>query len=129
MTCTKCGEEKSTEAFPPDQRNPLRGGRSSNCRTCAVTANRRQKYPKKFGITLEQYDEMLATQGGVCAVCKQPEAVAREQALAVDHDHQPGGRVRGLLCNRCNRALGFFRDDPALLRAAADYLEAHAEER
>ena len=125
MTCTKCGADKEAGAFPPDQRNPLRGGRSSNCRTCAVTANRRQKYPKKFGITLEQYDEMLTAQGGVCAICKQPEAVSREQALAVDHDHTRNV-VRAILCNRCNRALGFFRDDPALLRAAAAYLEAHA---
>ena len=125
MTCTKCGKIKTAEEFPPDKRNPRRDGRSSNCRKCAVDANRRQKYPKKFGITLEQYNEMLVAQGGVCAICLQPEAVSREQHLAVDHDHT-SNKVRALLCNRCNRALGFMQDNAYLLRAAAAYLEAHA---
>ena len=124
MVCTKCQLDKPTDDFPPDNRNPLRNKRSSNCRACAVLANRKQKYQKKFGITLEEYERMLAEQGGVCAVCHQPENVAREQALAVDHDHV-SGKVRALLCNRCNRAIGFFRDDPVALRAAAEYLENH----
>jgi hypothetical protein len=89
----------------------------------------------KFNLTVEQYDQMLLVQGGVCAICKQPETHRHRGtgvvvSLAVDHDHRccPGRRscgncVRGLLCDRCN--LGRWPDDPALLRAAADYFERH----
>ncbi|HEX2193006.1 MAG TPA: endonuclease VII domain-containing protein [Acidimicrobiales bacterium] len=76
---------------------------------------------RKFGITIAEYDAMLAAQGGVCAVCKRPPTPGI--SLHVDHDHETG-RIRGLLCFRCNNALGDLEDDPALLRAAARYLEA-----
>lgn len=70
----------------------------------------------RFGITLAQYNELSDRQGGVCAVCRQP------AVLAVDHCHTTG-RIRGLLCMPCNTAIGQFRDDPGLLRAAATYVE------
>lgn len=73
----------------------------------------------KFGITVEQYNKMLAAQGGTCAICASTPGLRR---LAVDHDHETG-IVRGLLCGPCNRALGMFRDDPALLAAAIRYLQ------
>lgn len=63
---------------------------------------------RRYGLTIAQYDEMLAAQGGVCAICRQPETYARLgkiQRLAIDHDHETG-MIRGLLCNRCNRRLG-----------------------
>ena len=71
----------------------------------------------RFGITLADYEAIAKAQGGVCAVCCQP------AVLAVDHCHTTG-KVRGLLCMPCNTAIGQFRDDPALLRAAAIYVEA-----
>lgn len=77
-------------------------------------------YLRKYGITLAQYDEMYAAQGGECAIC----AATSDRRLHVDHDHATGA-VRSLLCTRCNPGIGYFMDDPALLRAAADYLEAH----
>ncbi len=61
---------------------------------------------------------MLVDQGGVCALCR------TAPAAHVDHDHATGG-VRELLCFNCNGGLGQFKDDPALLRAAARYVEAH----
>lgn len=74
-----------------------------------------------YGITVEQYDEMLVAQGGVCAICKTlPEADGRTP-LQVDHDHSTG-RIRGLLCSPCNTAIGSLRDDPQLLAAAMEYL-------
>ena len=73
-------------------------------------------------VTDDEYAELLERQGGVCAICRQPESVPG-RSLAVDHDHATGA-VRGLLCGRCNRALGYFRDDPALLAAAITYLAA-----
>ncbi len=77
----------------------------------------------QYGITPEQYDSMLAAQGGHCAICPrtQQENVKRRR-LAVDHDHVTG-RVRGLLCYRCNVAIGHLDDEPARARAAAEYLE------
>lgn len=88
-----------------------------------TTAWKRQQ---KYGITSEQYDELLASQGGVCAICGQPERSKSRNGhllkLAVDHDHETG-TVRGLLCDRCNRGLGFFGDDPERLAAAIAYLQ------
>ncbi len=83
---------------------------------------------KRFGMTKEQYDEMAAAQGNVCAICSQPETASirgRVLTLAVDHCHE-SGNIRALLCSACNRALGGFRDDPAILRSAIAYLEKHA---
>jgi hypothetical protein len=68
---------------------------------------------------------MVAAQHDVCAICHEPETVekyGRVQPLSVDHDHVTG-QVRRLLCNSCNRGIGYFRDNPVLLRAAAEYLE------
>jgi hypothetical protein len=73
---------------------------------------------RKFGITIEQYEEMLANQGGGCAICgRRPGKIS----LHVDHDHETG-RIRGALCFRCNNALGDFADNGDWLVAAANYL-------
>lgn len=82
---------------------------------------------KAFGIGLDGYNEMLSKQGGVCAVCSKPETVTRDgkpRWLAVDHCHETG-KIRGLLCTRCNNGLGQYGDDPELLRSAAIYLRHH----
>jgi len=78
-----------------------------------------------FGIGLAEYGDMLVAQNGVCAICRNAEKEERNdkrKALAVDHDHVTGG-IRGLLCSACNTGIGKFGDDPAILRAAADYLD------
>lgn len=81
-----------------------------------------------YGITPERYEELLVSQGGVCAICYQPETVkrkaAKESLLCVDHDHVTG-EVRQLLCDACNRGLGYFRENPDRLRSAAAYIEKH----
>jgi len=75
----------------------------------------------KFGITLLKYNEMLASQGGLCRGCSAPSSA--KGTLHVDHDHKTG-RVRGLLCVACNTAIGLLQDDPSLCRRMADYLES-----
>lgn len=78
-----------------------------------------------YNLTVEDYAILLQNQCGVCCICKQPETTIVENALmplSVDHDHKTG-KVRGLLCFKCNRGLGQFNDSPVLLRTAADYLE------
>src|SRR6266851_7644995 len=73
-----------------------------------------------YGISVEEYDALLARQNGKCAICREkPEG----QTLCVDHCHVTG-RIRGLLCRNCNVGLGNYRDDPRLMRAGAAYLEA-----
>ena len=84
--------------------------------------DRRYHLKRRYGLTVEQYDEMLAAQGGVCAICGRPPR--DDISLHVDHDHETG-RVRGLTCFRCNNALGDFNDDPRLLERAAAYLDDH----
>lgn len=76
---------------------------------------------KNYGLTPEQYDEMLERQGGGCAICGKPPG---DIALHVDHCHDTG-RVRGLLCFSCNAGLGQFRHDPQLLGRAMDYAAIH----
>ena len=82
---------------------------------------------RHYGITLSEYDAMLLSQNGCCAICRKAEANeirGKVISLAVDHDHATGA-VRALLCSACNTALGLFQDDPSLLQAAMDYLRHH----
>jgi len=78
------------------------------------------KFRSAYKITLDQYNEMLARQGSVCAICKGPHR-GRGKYFHVDHDHKTGV-VRGLLCGDCNFGLGFFHDEPSLLMVAKEYL-------
>jgi hypothetical protein len=80
---------------------------------------------KKYGLTSVEYTAMFNSQGGKCWICQQR---SFRKALAVDHCHQTG-RVRGLLCSRCNYGLGVFFDAPGRLRRAAEYLERQPEPR
>lgn len=82
---------------------------------------------KRFGLTLADYQTMLADQSGVCAVCEQPEKDmngGKVRWLAVDHNHTTGA-IRGLLCGNCNKAIGFFCEDARRFHRAAAYLDRH----
>jgi hypothetical protein len=90
-----------------------------------MTASRtsRAKTAYKYGLKPIDYDRMLVEQGGACLICRtRPTARGKFLPLVIDHDHATDA-VRGLLCSSCNIGLGFFDDEPALLRAAAAYLE------
>lgn len=82
---------------------------------------------KNFGITLDDYNEMLEAQGGVCAICGGEES-GRYQYLAVDHDHQTK-KIRGLLCHKCNKGIGCLKDSVDVLQSAIRYLTANGPER
>ena len=81
-----------------------------------------------YSITLEQYTEILLDQKGVCAICGSPETCSDGidgiRPLAVDHDHKTG-KIRGLLCNMCNKMLGCARDNTETLIRGAKYLKEH----
>lgn len=83
----------------------------------------------KFGITPEQFNKMLKKQNYVCKICKNSETALWKKRnevkpLSIDHDHKTG-KVRGLLCGRCNSALGLVKDSTYILESAMEYLKAH----
>lgn len=96
-------------------------------------ANNREKHRKlvrdwraarrwaKYGLSNEQFDTLIKQQSGKCAVCQS----IPNDGLKVDHCHNTG-IVRGLLCNPCNKALGFLRDDPVRIRELAEYIERNS---
>jgi hypothetical protein len=100
-------------------------------------ARYRKKWPERlaalrrkatFGITMEQYDEKLTAQNGLCAICRKQETAQRKgvvKRLAVDHCHHTG-MIRGLLCQKCNVAIGSFNDDPEMLKKAIAYIEVYS---
>jgi hypothetical protein len=79
---------------------------------------------KRHGITLEDYARMLKEQGGCCEICGRP-STDYKRSLHVDHDHSTG-KVRGLLCVKCNSGIGYFCDNTALLENAKSYLLKYA---
>jgi hypothetical protein len=128
--CTNCLQSKPLSAFP---RNPqLRDGRNSWCTDCCSSAKREQRRrnpvrtrilqrANRWGLEWSSIQRAFDAQGQRCAICGEP-AVAPDE-LVVDHNHATG-EVRGLLCNGCNRGLGYFNDSPKALRRAATYLRA-----
>jgi hypothetical protein len=115
--------------------DPIPAARPANAIYCSVECKRRSRrslstkarhgqreYNRRYlyGLTTEQFDQMLASQDGKCAICRTDKWPG--YGPHVDHCHETG-RVRGILCGPCNHGLGILRDDPARLRAAADYLE------
>jgi len=86
---------------------------------------RRHHLKKKYRLTPEQYQALCDEQGGVCAICRQPEKSSRRY-LAIDHEHGTNPpNVRGLFCHGCNAALGHVRDDTTILHAMIVYLDQH----
>jgi hypothetical protein len=87
-----------------------------------------------YGITLAEYDELFKAQGGVCAICKEDETTKRmkkgegRERLAVDHCHDTG-RIRGLLCFKCNTAIGALGDTEQSAQRVVDYLTSVEKEK
>lgn len=86
--------------------------------------NKARHFKKKYGITETQRDEMIAAQGFQCAICRSPDPGGRYDQWCVDHCHATG-KVRAILCTRCNFMLGYAQDNVTTLYNAIDYLRAH----
>lgn len=82
---------------------------------------RLRELARRYGITVQLYLDLHEQQRGACGICGRPEAEVPKKRLAVDHDHKTG-RVRGLLCQDCNFALGLLHDDSQLLAAASKWI-------
>ena len=76
---------------------------------------------RKFNMTIEEYEALLKSQFGKCAICGNECKTGRR--LSVDHTHDESMKVRGLLCKECNIGLGNFHDDPYLILRAYQYLK------
>lgn len=122
-TCRCCKKSLPLDAFYVQP--ACKSGRWKTCRKC-ISEVRKRRYrtdPKyynrytKYDLLPEQYDAMVAAQGGRCAICRKIPS-----RMHVDHDHTTG-EVRGLLCGPCNQGIGLLRDSPKLLRAAIRYLK------
>ncbi len=139
--CRVCKQVKPASDFGRDARS--RSGLRTDCKACNAkqgtdkyqsSEERREQQHRatimqKYGLPPQDYDSMFEKQFGVCAICGNPEtAIIRgsKSRLSVDHDHRPGGKVRALLCHRCNYTLGFVRDDVSLLQKMIDYLNRFA---
>lgn len=114
--CTGCGRSKAPHHF-------VTGGGFGLCNNCITRL-------KKYGLTFDQFSQMLRDQQGLCGVCRKPLGTITKR-IAIDHDHACcastirtcGKCVRGLLCIPCNTGLGMFYDNPETLRGAIAYLE------
>jgi len=147
--CTKCKEEKLLDCFynHPDGKF----GKDSKCKECQKRVfkeyqkknkeyfarhsqeyrdrngntykerARNSKYKMTYGITVEDYNTMFKEQEGKCLICKGTDSFSRSKHLHVDHCHKTG-KVRGLLCNKCNQGIGAFNDNIKLLEVAITYL-------
>lgn len=86
--------------------------------------HRKYQLSKMYGITEVDYTKMLEAQNYRCAICQTDKPTGKWKVFAVDHNHNTG-QVRELLCNECNRGIGLLKDDPELLKKAAEYLLKH----
>jgi len=138
--CCKCFEVKPVEEFRTFQRSDRKSPQMmATCRNCSTKRtrkafraspdyfNKRYLYKIKlhYGVTAAKYYQMLASQGGVCAICKEePEPFGQKTlpGFHIDHCHATG-EVRGLLCTYCNSTLGYSKDSVDRLINAAIYLE------
>lgn len=143
VTCSRCHEVKDASEFLADK---SQARLCKPCRSEYAHENYRKKHPepeakvnktrdeinhksrmKKYGVTPEWYQEQFIKQEGKCAICGKHQSEL-DKALCVDHNHETG-EVRGLLCSKCNAAIGSLGDSVNLLRAAITYLEDHAASR
>ena len=116
-----CGAEVATRVGKPvcpACRKDPRG-------TEQLQARERRRTLALYGLTQEEWDRLIALQANSCAVCKTTEPGGRSERWHIDHDHVTG-QVRGLLCHRCNMGIGFLRDDPQIMMAAARYVATNA---
>jgi hypothetical protein len=120
--CSSCHKVKEQTAFSHNMRAP--SGLNPRCRACV----RETQLLAKFQLTQQAFNQMLISQKHVCAICGKAETArrnGRKLSLSVDHCHA-SGKIRGLLCSRCNKILGQAEESIKVLEAMISYLKEHA---
>jgi hypothetical protein len=135
--CANCEEYKDLSDFSPSEGKAY--GVNAWCKRCIAQVKntrytleraRAEHLRRVYGLTMEEYEQMLTGQNGLCACCGRSETrrVGRKKRsenaplLHVDHCHTTG-RIRGLLCSACNQALGLLEEDPQRIKALLHYVE------
>lgn len=131
--CSRCKERKPITSFHPAKQQTF--GVSCYCKPCwrelrreygtqphVKAYKRNQNLLRNYGITSSDFETLLLGQNNTCAICSATTPGGKTGQWHVDHSHATL-KVRGLLCDACNRALGFFRDNVETLRSAITYLE------
>lgn len=130
--CNICKETKPLDEFV--KRSNRASGRQSYCKKChniksrdEYSSDRMKDYDLKklYGISLDDYEQLFNEQEGSCKICSRHISElnhGHKKNLCVDHNHDTG-KIRGLLCDKCNRGLGLFCDDETMLLKAVDYLK------
>jgi len=114
--CKVCKIEKPISHFFRHRKGALH--HRHTCKQCKSLKGNIASY----GISEDQFYLLLKEQCGVCAICGEPEPTQKNYRLSIDHCHATG-KIRGLLCSRCNSGIARFQDSPTILAAAIDYLQ------
>lgn len=120
--CKKCRDKNR-------EKSKIKKGTEGRIKACSKYYQSHRKswrnyyYQKKYGITLEKYEEMFKRQGGRCEICKAKPTKSYIN-LHIDHDKNTGN-VRGLLCQRCNAALGQYRENLQIFRSVIRYIKKY----
>jgi len=118
--CPSCRQPVAAADYVRSRTTP--SGFGSQCKSCHNRSSGEGYWRRRYGLTKADVDRLRAAQGDRCAICGDC------SPGHLDHDHESGA-VRALLCQRCNNGLGLLKDDPAVLRAAAEYVERHRGEQ
>lgn len=147
INCKNCKKDKTSELFGKDRSR--KNGYHPYCKVCKSLINnewaernksRRAEYHRQnadrwkqnkannrliklYGITLDDYQNMLQKQNHICSICKSVEKT-KNRTLSVDHDHKTN-KIRELLCQRCNAALGMLEEDPRIIGNLLDYIKKY----
>lgn len=119
--CIKCNI-----LLTSDNRYPIyKNKKLSLCKDCRDLVRREGEYRRNYGISLGEYNNLLKKQNNVCAICNEKETAKQNvnsKLLCVDHSHSDG-KIRGLLCTKCNKVLGLVNDSEFILKNMINYLK------
>lgn len=122
LVCIECIRKQQKKRYSKNAQKMRAKQREYNLAHPEIS--RKINLKKKYGITQEHYNLMFEQQGGVCLVCGKPETATYKESvkcLAVDHNHQIN-KIRGLLCQRCNTALGLLNENPVVIKSLLEYI-------
>ena len=123
--CSECHEWLPPTAYNKDKRQA--NGISYRCRNCSRTSIRKYNLRAKYNLEVGEYNILLEKSQGQCTCCSKRlhnNAPHPEDRPIIDHDHKTG-KVRAILCNHCNRMVGYLREDPKYTMKLLDYIQGY----